>query len=89
MIVCSLAHNRIGNTLVSKAKKEHYYYVIVCLERLIALPERENRIGNMANLLFIHTKNDVFFFNRLLGFYKGILPPILAETPKRAVKVKN
>ncbi|XP_018084784.1 solute carrier family 25 (mitochondrial oxoadipate carrier), member 21 L homeolog isoform X2 [Xenopus laevis] len=23
----------------------------------------------------------------LLGFYKGILPPILAETPKRAVKV--
>ncbi|XP_042751083.1 mitochondrial 2-oxodicarboxylate carrier isoform X2 [Lagopus leucura] len=23
---------------------------------------------------------------RLLGFYKGILPPILAETPKRAVK---
>ncbi|XP_036094625.1 mitochondrial 2-oxodicarboxylate carrier isoform X6 [Rousettus aegyptiacus] len=24
--------------------------------------------------------------HRLLGFYKGILPPILAETPKRAVK---
>ncbi|XP_068048996.1 mitochondrial 2-oxodicarboxylate carrier isoform X6 [Anomalospiza imberbis] len=23
---------------------------------------------------------------RLLGFYKGILPPVLAETPKRAVK---
>lgn len=27
------------------------------------------------------------FSNRLFGFYKGILPPILAETPKRAVKV--
>lgn len=23
----------------------------------------------------------------MYGFYKGILPPILAETPKRAVKV--
>lgn len=28
-------------------------------------------------------------FNRLFGFYKGILPPILAETPKRAVKVSH
>jgi len=34
-------------------------------------------------------KKKVFIFNRLLGFYKGILPPILAETPKRAVKVKT
>lgn len=25
----------------------------------------------------------------LLSFWKGILPPILAETPKRAVKVGN
>lgn len=25
---------------------------------------------------------------RIFGFYKGILPPIVAETPKRAVKVR-
>ena len=25
-------------------------------------------------------------FERALSFYKGILPPLLAETPKRAVK---
>lgn len=29
----------------------------------------------------------MFLSVRLSGFYKGILPPILAETPKRAVKV--
>ena len=29
------------------------------------------------------------YFFRFLSFYKGILPPILAETPKRAVKVKT
>uniref|UniRef100_A0A8I5UBJ3 Mitochondrial 2-oxodicarboxylate carrier n=1 Tax=Pongo abelii TaxID=9601 RepID=A0A8I5UBJ3_PONAB len=28
----------------------------------------------------------IFQTERLFGFYKGILPPILAETPKRAVK---
>ncbi|MEE6491860.1 hypothetical protein FKM82_016402 [Ascaphus truei] len=28
----------------------------------------------------------IYRSERLLGFYKGILPPILAETPKRAVK---
>ncbi|KAG8449527.1 hypothetical protein GDO86_016246 [Hymenochirus boettgeri] len=28
----------------------------------------------------------IYFNEGLFGFYKGILPPILAETPKRAVK---
>ncbi|XP_075469436.1 mitochondrial 2-oxodicarboxylate carrier isoform X6 [Ascaphus truei] len=28
----------------------------------------------------------IYRSERLMGFYKGILPPILAETPKRAVK---
>lgn len=31
--------------------------------------------------------NELPSVNRVHGFYKGILPPILAETPKRAVKV--
>lgn len=32
--------------------------------------------------------NMSFPLHRVFGFYKGILPPILAETPKRAVKVR-
>jgi len=32
------------------------------------------------NIDFLNT------FFRALSFYKGILPPLLAETPKRAVK---
>ncbi|XP_041070306.1 mitochondrial 2-oxodicarboxylate carrier isoform X4 [Carcharodon carcharias] len=33
-----------------------------------------------------HCFKTIFHQEGILGFYKGILPPILAETPKRAVK---
>ncbi|XP_043930153.1 mitochondrial 2-oxodicarboxylate carrier [Protopterus annectens] len=33
-----------------------------------------------------HCFRTIFVSEGLLGFYKGILPPVLAETPKRAVK---
>nr|XP_020657650.1 mitochondrial 2-oxodicarboxylate carrier isoform X2 [Pogona vitticeps] len=33
-----------------------------------------------------HSFRTIFKTEGLFGFYKGILPPILAETPKRAVK---
>uniref|UniRef100_A0A8D2L923 Mitochondrial 2-oxodicarboxylate carrier n=1 Tax=Varanus komodoensis TaxID=61221 RepID=A0A8D2L923_VARKO len=33
-----------------------------------------------------HSFRTIFHTEGLFGFYKGILPPILAETPKRAVK---
>lgn len=38
---------------------------------------------------WIQSYGNIFSFYRVFGFYKGILPPILAETPKRAVKVRQ
>ena len=32
---------------------------------------------------------DILTLHRVLSLYKGVVPPLLAETPKRATKVKQ
>ncbi|MBN3311928.1 ODC protein, partial [Atractosteus spatula] len=46
--------------------------------------EGPERMAGLVEICLMHPLDVVK--TRLLGFYKGILPPILAETPKRAVK---
>ncbi|XP_059135850.1 mitochondrial 2-oxodicarboxylate carrier [Peromyscus eremicus] len=48
------------------------------VQRSITDPQSYKSLGDSFRMIF---RTEGFF-----GFYKGILPPILAETPKRAVK---
>ncbi|XP_036062076.1 mitochondrial 2-oxodicarboxylate carrier [Onychomys torridus] len=48
------------------------------VQRSITDPQSYRSLGDSFRMIF---RTEGFF-----GFYKGILPPILAETPKRAVK---
>ncbi|RMC00587.1 hypothetical protein DUI87_23203 [Hirundo rustica rustica] len=60
----------------------HLKHLHVCEEvSLRSLHPRAHNMGHKHEELEIRVQ-----LQGLLGFYKGILPPVLAETPKRAVK---
>ncbi|XP_056402215.1 mitochondrial 2-oxodicarboxylate carrier isoform X3 [Hyla sarda] len=58
-------------------------------KRFVSTPERREKSYLMNYGLWLRIDRcdmRMELSRRFLGFYKGILPPILAETPKRAVK---
>uniref|UniRef100_A0A5F8H5J3 Mitochondrial 2-oxodicarboxylate carrier n=1 Tax=Monodelphis domestica TaxID=13616 RepID=A0A5F8H5J3_MONDO len=58
--------------------KKCFKLLLISIQRGSTDPNNYKNLGD-SFLKIYHTE-------RLFGFYKGILPPILVETPKRAVK---
>ena len=58
----------------------NYTSVADCFSKII------RNEGSIIRLLNDIVSNNFFFSSRFFAIYKGIIPPILAETPKRATK---
>uniref|UniRef100_A0AC35TNU9 Mitochondrial 2-oxodicarboxylate carrier n=1 Tax=Rhabditophanes sp. KR3021 TaxID=114890 RepID=A0AC35TNU9_9BILA len=60
--------------------------VEVCIMHPLDLVKTRLQMGGTMYSGFSDCLKKTYKFEGMSGFYKGILPPILAETPKRAIK---